>query len=265
MAMPWTEMEITQGEESLPVRVYPCAVAAKSAPLVLYFAGDSFEQTKPTDVERPGARALADSGAVVVEVAYAQDRPVIFPQAVERGLQVLLRLSLRKKDFAGARSRLFVAGDEAGGNIAAGIALKARDHMPGGLSGQVLLSPLIDPQMATASIRRADEIGMRQRWAEGWSRYLQCVFGHTHPYAAPCLCSRLSGLAPALIISAEDDPLRDEILAYAKRLGDAGVFLRQHILGQGTDWNGIYAGQAGRWGEDVTQAFAAFVAELIQT
>lgn len=262
MAMPWTELEISQGEGYLPVRVYPCAAAQKAAPLVLYLAGDAFEQTLPSDQERPAARALADGGAVVVEVAYAQDRPAIFPQAIERGLQVLLRLSLRKKDFAGARSRLFVSGDEAGGNIAAGIALKARDHMPGGLSGQVLLSPMIDPQMATASIRRADEIGMRQRWADGWSQYLQRACGHAHPYAAPCLCSRLSGLAPALIMSAEDDPLRDEVLAYAKRLDEGGVFLRQHILPTGSDWTGIYTGQAGRWGEDVTKAFAAFAAEL---
>ncbi|MBP2551021.1 acetyl esterase/lipase [Neorhizobium galegae] len=260
--MPWTDLEIGHGQGQLPVRIYSSGLVQKVKPLVLYLAGRAFGQAAPAEAEQPAARALADSGAVVVEVAYAYDRPAIFPQAIERGLQVLQRLSLRKKEFAGARSKLFVAGDEAGGNIAAGIALKARDYMPGSLSGQVLLSPLIDPEMASASIRRADEIGMRQRWTQGWSQYLQQACGYGHPYAAPCLCSRLSGVAPALVMSAEDDPLRDEILAYARRLGDGGVFVRQHILAAGQGWTGIYTGQDGRWRQEITEAFAAFAAEL---
>ena len=96
------------------------------------------------------------------------------------------------------------------------MALKARDHFANELDGQVLISPLLDPFMGTASFRKADAIGMRERWTEGWSHYLSG--GVCHPYAAPCICSRLAGVAPALVLTAEDDPLCDETIGYAERL-----------------------------------------------
>jgi acetyl esterase/lipase len=97
--------------------------------------------------------------------------------------------------------------------------------------------------MGTSSIRKADAIGMRRRWSEGWSHYLSG--GGCHPYAAPCLCSRISGVAPALIFTAEDDPLarRNNWLRRA-RLKTAGVGVRQHVLPAGTGWPSIYGGKS---------------------
>ena len=138
---------------------------------------------------------------------------------------------------------MIIGGEESGGNIAAAVAFKARDHFANQLDGQVLISPLLDPFMGTASFRKADAIGMRQRWAEGWSHYLSG--GVCHPYAAPCTCSRLSDIAPALVLSAEDDPLLDETKKYAERLKSAGVKVHQHVLPAGTGWASIYGGTSG--------------------
>lgn len=112
---------------------------------------------------------------------------------------------------------------------------------------------------------------MRQRWADGWSHYLSG--GVCHPYAAPCLCSRLAGVAPALVMSAEDDPLRDEALGYADCLRAAGVKVRQHVLPAGAGWPEIYGGSEGEtpgwssnrpspWQEEVGRQFSGFVQDI---
>ncbi len=261
MANGWTELEIGEGRDPLPVRVYPYATAKPRA-LVLYLAGNAFQPAGQPPEERPAARTLASIGAKVLEADYAGPEGVVFPGAVERAFEALKRLAACRRQFAGPRTSLFVAGDEAGGNIAAGVALKARDQMPGELSGQILLSPLIDPQMATASMREADAIGMRQRWSEGWSRYLQVACGYGHPYAAPCQCSRLTGIAPALIMTAEDDPLRDEVKAYAARLKLAGVTVHCQVAPAASGWANLFKGRDGDWTEAIGKAFSAFLDDL---
>jgi acetyl esterase/lipase len=190
---------------------------------------------------------------------------------MECAFMALNCLSSRRKQFGSVKSLLIVAGDEAGGNVAAGVALKARDQMPGELSGQILLSPMIDPMMSTASFRNADSIGMRERWSDGWSHYLGSSFDFQHPYAAPCLCSRLSGVAPALIVTSEDDPLRDETIGYAERLDGAGVTVRQKIFPPGNGWTGIFQGNRkkdrgadgkGEWASQLSAEFAGFVQDI---
>jgi acetyl esterase/lipase len=260
MSIEWTELEIGGGKDPLPVRVYP--YAGKPQALVLYLAGNSFRPRDLSTEEWPAARALSETGAKVIEADYAGRDGIVFPGAVENAFEALKRLATCRKQFAGPRTKLFVAGDEAGGNIAAGVALKARDQMPGELSGQILLSPMLDPQMTSASVRQADEIGMRQRWSEGWSRYLRVACGYGHPYAAPCLCSRMAGVAPALVVTAEDDPLRDEIAAYADRLDQAGVRAHRHVVPAGSGWTGIFKGRDGSWTEEIRKAFSAFLQKM---
>ena len=216
MTTGWQDMEL-EGTAKAPVsvRVYTGASRERTPPLVLYLGASAFQASTKPDDERPVARALADQGAIVMEADYGGPSRNTFPQAMEFAFLVLAGLYAQRKRFAGARSRLFIAGEEAGGTVAAGVALKARDQMPGQLSGQMLLSPMIDPLMSSTSMRRADEIGMRKRWSDGWSHYLKDACSTYHPYASPCLCSRLNGVAPALVMTAEDDPLRDETLTYA--------------------------------------------------
>jgi acetyl esterase/lipase len=81
---------------------------------------------------------------------------------------------------------------------------------------------------------------MAERWIEGWNHYLGSAGGCCHPYAAPGHCSRLSGTAPALILTSEDDPLRDEATGYAARLVAAGVKVRKSVLPASSGWTRIY-------------------------
>jgi len=138
-------------------------------------------------------------------------------------------------EWASRRSRIFVAGEEAGGNLAAALALMARDRRAP-LAGQILFSPMLDPVMGTCSVRGAAVGAVGCPWADGWHAYLGSPDKAAHPYAAPLDATRLAGVAPALILSAQDDPLRDESEAYARHLGKAGVPVRHHVLPAPTNW-----------------------------
>ena len=240
------------------VRVYQGAEFAKGAPVLLYFHGGAFMETGLKHC--PLAECIASTGAIVAVPDYNGPGGGVFPKSLEIGFSIFSYLAKKRAGLGDRKSPLLIGGEEAGGNVAAGVALKARDHFADELDGQVLLSPLLDPFMATQSFRTADEIGMRQRWADGWSHYLSA--GVCHPYAAPSLCSRLSGLAPALVLSAKDDPLLDETLGYASRLKEAGVTVQQHVLPAGTGWPTIYSGTSdgtGPWAESLSSQFSGFV------
>ncbi|TCM49735.1 acetyl esterase/lipase [Rhizobium sp. PP-F2F-G48] len=263
MTSAWQTIAIsTDPGPGLSVRMYESEAPRKPRPLVLYLHGGAFLESDRPDRERTVARAIADTGAVVVEAAYGEMSDFCFPQVLDHACSALSYIDEHRKMLGGtAKSQLFVAGEEAGGNIAAGVALKARDRFPGRLTGQILFSPLIDPRMTSISMREA-EVSLRERWADGWRHYMRAVCGGQHPYAAPCECSRLMGVAPALLVTSEDDPLRDEVLSYAGRLRNAGVCVRERILPVSLGWTGIYREYTGPWIEAVGAGFSAFVDEL---
>jgi acetyl esterase/lipase len=242
-------------------RVYQGAEFAKGPPIVLYFGGGAF--LDPGLGECPVAECLASIGAIVVVADYIAPLGNAFPKPLEVGFSIFSYLAKKRAGLGDRKSLLLVGGEEAGGNIAAAVAFKARDHFAKELDGQVLLSPMVDAFMGSASMREAEVIGMRARWAEGWSQYLSA--GVCHPYAAPCLCSRMAGVAPALLVTAQDDPLRDEGISYAERLAEAGNSVRHHVLPAGTGWPSIYGGKtedAATWQDSVRHAFAGFVADI---
>ncbi|MBA4785626.1 MAG: alpha/beta hydrolase fold domain-containing protein, partial [Rhizobiales bacterium] len=76
------------------------------------------------------------------------------------------------------------------------------------------------------------------------------------------LCSRLSAVAPALVVTSEDDPLHDEVVSYADRLGEAGVKVRQHVFPAGSGWNEIYNEEGGAWMQALCLQFSLFVQDL---
>jgi acetyl esterase/lipase len=248
----------------LPVSLhrYEGQPTAKVAPIILYLRGSAFQKNGVWEREMPIGKVFSDTGSIIIEADYGSASGNLFPQAMECAFAALAYLSSNRKRFGSARSPLFVAGDEAGGNVAAGVSFKARDQLPGELRGQILLSPMIDPMMASKSFRRADEIGMREKWSDGWSHYLGSAGGYQHPYAAPCWCSRLSGVAPALIVSSQDDPLHDEVVGYAERLEASGVAVRQKMFSEGAGWTSIYEGGQGNWMAGLSAEFKGFVETL---
>ncbi|MDO1585289.1 alpha/beta hydrolase fold domain-containing protein [Rhizobium oryzicola] len=262
MVKQWENLDRTHPSFPLPFRLYEGSAVTKSQPLVLYLRGTAFMEEERPEVESAAARAIADAGAKVVEADYCSVSGNVFPRALECVFGAFMALIAKRKRFGLARSQLLVAGDESGGNLAASVALKARDHAAGELAGQILLSPMIDPRMATLSFRQADQIKMRVRWSDGWSHYLRSACGFEHPYAAPCLCSRLSGVAPALVVTSENDPLRDEALGYGDRLASAGVEVIRQVLPPESGWTGIYKGESGAWTSQLCPEFSKFMRGL---
>lgn len=266
MASEWREMEVDgRSHRTMSVRIYDAPGRGKAPPLVLYLGGGSFLEDE-RGAESPIARCFAGAGAVVVEADYAAPSGNAFPEALEYAFAALRCLSGKRRHFGSQRSSLLVAGVEAGGNVAAAVALKARDYqMAGEIDGQILLSPLIDPLMATPSFREAGGVGMLERWTEGWNHYLGATGGCCHPYAAPGHCSRLAGVAPALIVTSADDPLRDEAANYAARLQTAGVAVRQCVLPACQGWTQIYGNRPTAQCEPpaaLREEFGTFVRDL---
>ena len=164
---------------------------------------------------------------VVLATSYtlATERP--FPAAAEDAHAVLVWAKKHKAKLGWSGKRLVVAGIEAGANLAAVVALMARDRGGPALAGQILVMPMLDPGLSTCSMREiphdAALVGVADTCAASYRGYLPNAADRSHPYASPLQSSRLKNLPPALILSTEDDPLRDEAEQYGAKLGACGV------------------------------------------
>lgn len=219
----------------MPVRVYMPGRVMLPAPIALHLHGGAFVEGS-LDSGRTVAGLLADAGAFVVSADYPVGPAHPFPHALQAVSRLLAWVYRHRAKWGSKASQIFVAGEEAGGNLAAGLALMARDQQTPPLAGQILISPMLDPTMATCSVRKAEAGPVGCKWADGWHRYLGSADKASHPYAAPLGSSRLASVAPALVLTAEDDPMRDESLGYARRLRSAGVPVMEHVLAGPTGW-----------------------------
>jgi acetyl esterase len=214
------EIEIPVTAGSIAARVYQ--PSADPAGTIAYYHGGGWVLGS-LDVCDAVCRALAlESGCRLVSVDYrlAPEHP--FPTAPDDSYDALLWIA---ENLAGG-SPLVVAGDSAGGNLAAVVALRARDEDGPPIALQVLIYPVVDHDMTTDSYEQYAEeqlflnrLGMT--WF--WDHYLPVVAERSHPHASPLRAADHSGLPPAYVLVVEYDPLRDEGLAYAEKLEAAGV------------------------------------------
>jgi acetyl esterase/lipase len=205
----------------------------RATPFVLHLHGGAFTGGS-IETGRTVAGLLADAGATVASFDYPIAPGNPFPYALEGAFEALQFVHHVCPTLK--HCRVYVAGEEAGGNLAAGLALMARDQQSPPLAGQILLSPMLDPCLGTQSIRDADAGAAGCKWADGWHCYLGSAEKAAHPYASPLGAKRLIGLAPALIVTAQDDPMRDESLRYVERLRACGVTVEERVLAAPTDW-----------------------------
>jgi acetyl esterase len=168
--------------------------------------------------------ALA-SDAVVIAVDYRLAPESKFPAAVEDALSAVLWVRGHCAALSADPSRIVVAGDSAGGNLAAVVALQMREQDGPPLAMQVLIYPALDQSLDSASHRELADGYLLTRARLSWFRslYLRSEADISDWRASPLRAPALGGLPRAYVITAGFDPLRDEGEAYAIRLREAGV------------------------------------------
>ena len=205
--------------------ITPLEAAPELLPIVVYYHGGGWVAGDLASHEAV-CRALANAaGALVVSVDYrlAPEHP--FPAAAEDAHAALAWLGENGAEIGGDPARLAVCGDSAGGNLAAVAALMARDRGGPRIALQVLAYPITDFDLDTESYHLFAE-GFhltRSDMAWYWDQYAPDIKDRAHPYASPLRAEDLSGLPPALVITAGHDVLRDEGESYARRLREAGT------------------------------------------
>ena len=217
------ELKITGPGGELPLRLYRPA-SERPLPALVYFFGGGWV-LGAIDTADGVCRRLANAcGALVVVVGYrlAPEHP--FPAAIDDCYTTVRWVAEHSGEIGADPARLAVGGDSAGGNLAAGVALRARADGPA-LVGQLLVYPNTDQLADDQSMRAADDRFLFNRHSVDWYRqhYLANPGDAAHPLASPLRAESLVGLPPALVITAEYDPLRDQGEAYARRLADEGV------------------------------------------
>jgi acetyl esterase len=201
----------------MPARVY--SPSADAPGLVIYYHGGGWV-VGSLDSWDSSVRALAvASGCDVVSVDYRLAPEHVFPAAADDAYDALVWAA---SDGGLAAGRpVVVAGDSAGGNLAAVAALRARDSGGPPIALQVLVYPVTDCDMDRRSYHEfdGDELLLNRRdMAWFWNQYAPDPAARVNPYASPLRAPSLAGLPPAYVITAEWDPLREEGFAYADRL-----------------------------------------------
>ena len=193
-------------------------------PIVVHFHGGGFVLGGEGSHDNLCRRMCSASGAMVLAVDYrlAPEHP--FPAAVFDAFDSIEWLHNNANTLGCDMNRLALSGDSAGGNLAAVTAVRMRDVGMTPAKAQVLMYPLTNTAMDTASyIEFADGYRLTRKQMQAFfERYLKEPKDYNNALAAPLLTSDLSNLPPTLVITAGFDPLRDEARAYAERLREEG-------------------------------------------
>ncbi len=230
------DTQVNGAAGALPARIY--RLASGSSPTVLFFHGGGWVAGDLETHDRQARWLAIETGAVVVSVDYRRPPEVRFPGAFEDAFAALRDVAGRIDEFGGDGRRLGVAGDSAGGNLAATVAIAARDAGIR-LAGQLLVYPVTDVAGSYADATENARFPSRAENAEGYflSRaVMQWFCGHyladhsqgTDWRVSPLRAQSLAGVAPAVVCTAWFDPLRDEGAAYVKALQAADVPTRHH-------------------------------------
>jgi acetyl esterase len=219
--------ETSQG--AIPVRVYRPAGVPDSIPLpaYVYFHGGGWVIGDLETHDVLCRQLTAASGASVISVDYRLAPEHKFPAAADDAWAATGWIVAHAAELGLDAGRLAVGGDSAGGNLAAVVALMARDAGGPAIRQQVLIYPVTDVMRETRSYADFAEGYMLTRDSMRWfiAHYLRSRDDARDWRVSPLRAPSLAGLPPALIVTAGFDPLRDEGEMYAGRLRDAGVMV----------------------------------------
>ena len=230
------DITVKGGAGPLAARVY--RNGPDKSPTVVFFHGGGWVAGDLETHDRQARLLVIETGAVVVSVDYRRPPETRFPGAFEDAFAAVRDIVTRIDQFGGDIQRVGVAGDSAGGNLAATVAIACRDEGIK-LAGQLLVYPVTDVVGNYADAKENARFPSRTENAEGYflSRAVMEWFaGHyladtklgADWRVSPLRAQSLAGLAPAIVTTAWFDPLRDEGKAYADALAAAGVATKYH-------------------------------------
>ncbi len=257
------EFEIDGPDEPIPVRLYQPDGDDHQRPLVVYYHGGGFVLGDLDGVDPICRRLVNEADCVVLSVDYrlAPEHP--FPAGFEDAYAAVAWAS-EQADVLGVDStKIAVAGDSAGGNFAAAVALAARDRGGPDLAHQLLIYPAVrsPTQPLPDSMKENAEGYLLEADAMEWfeEQYHARPSDARNEYAYPLLARDLSELAPATVVTAGFDPLRDEGFAYADRLAEDGVSVEHR------NYESMIHGFANMVGAvDRTDEFLAYAGERLR-
>lgn len=210
----------------IPVRLYRPRAAGPGAPLLIWLHGGGWVIGDLESADGTARLLSTGAGVVVASVDYPLAPEDPYPAGPEGCYAATRWLAEHAAELGADPGRVAIGGDSAGGNLAAVVALLARDRGGPDLKFQLLVYPCTDALMGHASMEENAEGYFLTRSAMQW------FYGHylgasqdvaKEPTVSPLYAEDLTALPPALVITAEFDPLRDEGEAYGRRLQEAGV------------------------------------------
>ena len=215
-------------EGRIPIRIYRPRDTAGPLPLVVLIHGGGWSLGNLDIYDGIASTIARDADAVVVSLAYRLAPTHRWPAAAEDCYAALCDVAERAGQWDADAGRLAVAGDSAGGNLAAVLTLMSRDRSGPAIAFQGLVYPATDLTMRSPSIEENANAPLltKRNMLRYRSLYLPGPEDYANPYASPLLALDHTGLPPALIQVAEHDPLRDDGLRYADALRKAGVPVR---------------------------------------
>ena len=207
---------------NVPVRLYTPEGSGPFTILVYFHGGGAAGNL---DTHEIMCRYLCrEAGCLVLSVGFRLPPEHKFPAWLEDCYAATCWIAAHAAQFQGDATRIAVGGDSGGGNLAAAVALMSRDRGGPAMAFQLLLCPMTDFRITTSSWKDYDGYMInREELLIFRDFYLSSKEEQAHPYASPLLASDLHGLPPALIITAECDPLRDGGEQYGQRLTEIGV------------------------------------------
>jgi acetyl esterase len=221
------DWRINSGQQTLRLRTIRAHTASDRLPVIMYFHGAGWVMGDSTTHDRLVRQLAIGTNAMLVFVDYSHAPEHRYPVAIEEAYAATCQVSERAEEFGVDASRLAVAGDSVGGNMATVVALLAKERSGPRILGQLLFYPVTNADFEAGSYTQfADGPWLTKpamQWF--WDQYLPDAKLRSNPTASPLTASpqQLSGLPRALIITAENDVLRDEGEAYGRKLIDAGV------------------------------------------
>lgn len=219
------DLRLDGADGPLAARLYSPDPKDDSAGVLIYFHGGGWVAGDLETHDGLCRRLAAASGAKVLALDYRRAPEHPFPAAIEDGLAAARWAAAHAGDLGLDPARLGLAGDSAGGGIAAAVAGLLRDAGGPPIALQLLICPILDLAHESASrLAFADGYFLdRATMAADLADYLPAGVDPSDPRLSPLLAKRLEGLPPTLIHAAQFDPFHDEALAYGERLNQAGV------------------------------------------